>query len=66
MYVMFSRVTCMEDMLLLRPPPREVLEAGPPAEVQAALAKFEEKIKVSIAATEALARKMGIDLPPIV
>ena len=39
LYVMFSRVTCMEDMLLLRPPPREVLEAGPPAETQAALAK---------------------------
>ena len=32
LYVLFSRVTCMADMLLLRPPPRELLEAGPPAE----------------------------------
>ena len=30
LYVMFSRVTTMEDMLLLRPPPRELLERGPP------------------------------------
>ena len=63
LYVMFSRVTCMEDMLLLRPPPREVLEAGPPAEVRAALAQFEEKIRVSTKATEALAEHMGIKLP---
>ena len=63
---MFSRVTCMGDMLLLRPPPREVLEAGPPAEVQAALAKFEEKTKESTKAAEELAKKMGIDLPPMV
>ena len=66
LYVMFSRVTCMEDMLLLRPPPREVLEAGPPAEVRAALANFEEKTEESTKAAEELAKKMGIDLPPVV
>ena len=66
LYVMFSRVTCMEDMLLLRPPPREVLEAGPPAEVRAALTNFEKKTKESTKAAEELAKKMGIDLPPVV
>ena len=40
LYVMFSRATCMGDMLLLRPPPRELLEAGPPADVKAALEQF--------------------------
>ena len=33
LYVMFSRATCMEDMLLLRPPPRGHWESGPPASV---------------------------------
>ena len=56
----------MEDMLLLRPPPREVLEAGPPAEVRAALANFEKKTENSTEAAEELAKKMGIDLPPMV
>ena len=44
MYVMFLRATCMADLLLLRPPPRELLEAGPPADVKAALEQFESKI----------------------
>ena len=28
LYVMFSRATCLADMLLLRPPPRALLEKG--------------------------------------
>ena len=36
-YVMFSIVTCMEVMLLLRPPSRAALECGPPARVKEAL-----------------------------
>lgn len=63
MYVMFSRVTCMEDMLLLRPPPREILEAGPPADVRVALAQFEEKIRISTEATASFAEKIGFALP---
>jgi len=63
LYVMFSRVTCMEDMLLLRPPPREILEAGPPADVRVALAQFEEKIKISTEATASFAEKIGFALP---
>ena len=37
LYVMFSRVTGVEDMLILRPPSRDVLEKGPPASVREAL-----------------------------
>ena len=40
LYVMFSRAARMQDMLLLRPPPRAFLEKGPPAGVCAALASF--------------------------
>ena len=53
----------MEDMLLLRPPPRELLEAGPPAEVRAALEQFEAKIADSTAAAMALAESIGMPLP---
>ena len=63
LYVMFSRATCMADMLLLRPPPRELLEAGPPAEVKAALLQFEAKIACSTEAAAALAESMGMTVP---
>ena len=63
LYVMLSRATCMEDMLLLRPPPRELLEAGPPAEVKAALVQFEAKIADSSEAAAVLAQSMGMPVP---
>lgn len=63
LYVMFSRVTRIEDMLLLRPPPRELLEAGPPPSVRTALERFEHKIGSSIEAAELLAASMGIRVP---
>ena len=33
----------MENMLLLRPPPRSLLEGGPPKSVKAALERFDKK-----------------------
>ena len=63
LYVMFSRATCMEDMLLLRPPPRELLEAGPPHSVRQALARFNERIAASEEAALQLAAEIGIVLP---
>ena len=63
LYVMFSRATCLEDMLLLRPPPRELLERGPPPSVRAALERFEARIAESTEAAAALAASMGLRLP---
>jgi hypothetical protein len=63
LYVMFSRVTCMEDMLLLRPPPRVLLEAGPPVEVKSALAQFERKITDSTQTAASLADRLGMFVP---
>jgi len=53
----------MGDLLLLRPPPRELLEAGPPVDVKAALEQFESKIADSTQAAVLLAESMKIVLP---
>lgn len=63
LYVMFSRATKMSDMLIVRPPPREVLERGPPASVRAALQRFERIEKSTVAAAEEKAEDMGMTLP---
>ena len=63
LYVMFSRATCMEDMLLLRPPPREFLERGPPASVREALEGLERKIAESTEAAATLCAAMGVPVP---
>ena len=63
LYVMLSRPTCMADMLLLRPPPRALLERGTPPAVQKALEQFEAKIEVSIVDADALAAELGFELP---
>ena len=63
LYVMFSRVTCMQDMLLLRPPPRDVLERGPPPSVRKALAQFEAKAVDSMALAALLVEEFGLTLP---
>jgi hypothetical protein len=64
LYVMFSRATCMEDMLILRPPPRELLEAGPPHSVRRALERFDQRIAASTEAAAAIAARLGMQLPP--
>ena len=63
LYVMFSRATRMEDMLLLRPPPRQLLERGPPASVREALRRFERVEAETIAAAIRKAQEFGILLP---
>jgi len=63
LYVMFSRVTRMEDMLLLRPPPRELVERGPLASVREALRRFEKAENTTIAEAAMLAQRLGIPLP---
>ena len=62
LYVMFSRVTKMSDLLLLRPPPREMLERGPPENVKQQLGIFEKRMAASIKRVEATARRFGFDI----
>ena len=63
LYVMFSRVTRMSDMLLLRPPPRTLLERGPPASVRKALKRFEKTERDTVADAVLLAKRFDISLP---
>jgi len=63
LYVMFSRATRMSDMLMLRPPPRALLERGPPASVRKALQKFERIEQLTAARAIALAQRFGIVVP---
>ena len=63
LYVMFSRVTRMDDMLLIRPPPRELLERGPPVSVRDALKRFESTELDTVADAVLLAQRFGITLP---
>ena len=63
LYVMFSRVTQMSDLLLLRPPPREILERGPPSNVKNQLERFETRMAASVKSAEATARRFGFNIP---
>ena len=60
LYVMFSRPTRMSDMLFLRPPPRSLLERGPPANVEAQLQKFTERAAVCKEGALSIARELGL------
>ena len=53
----------MEDLLLVRPPPRALLEQGPPADLKEALSIFEERISDSERAAEQLCFDWGWRLP---
>ena len=64
LYVMLSRATKMEHMLLIRPPSRELLERGPPAAVSSALEIFEMREQQSMAEAKVCAERFGILLPP--
>ena len=63
LYVMLSRATRMSDMLLLRPPPRDLLERGPPEAIATALETFEKKIEQCTEHAERLAALLGFTLP---
>ena len=63
LYVMFSRVTRMANMLLVRPPPRELLERGPPASLRSALQRFEQSERNTTADAVRLAEGFSIPVP---
>lgn len=60
LYVMFSRATRMCDMLLLRPPPRELLERGPPANVRKQMQRFANRADVCRQGAIQIARDLGM------
>ena len=64
LYVVFSRATRMRNMLILRPPPREFLERGPPASLRKALLEFDKRAVLSRAEAEQLAAELSFVLPP--
>ena len=64
LYVMFSRATKMDDMLLLRPPSKEFLDRGPPQNILAALRRFESKRATTEIETIELASLFGFLVPP--
>ena len=63
LYVMFSRATRMADMLLVRPPPRWLLERGPPVSLKRALRRFAASEDSTVARAALLAGEYGITLP---
>jgi len=56
LYVMFSRVTALEDMLLVRPPPRAILELGPPAAIKKRVSEFLKRAESNRAAVNSRRR----------
>ena len=50
----------MEDMLLLRPPPKDLLEKGPPAFLREALSTFNERVDRSHAGARVIAQRLGL------
>ena len=66
LYVMFSRATRMKDMLLLRPPPKELLERGPPKAILQALHRFVDLEERSVAEAAQFCRELGLSLPEVV
>ena len=57
---LFGSSQGMSDMLLLRPPPRELLERGPPASLAAALAGMRAKRIDSHEGALQIARELGL------
>ena len=66
LYVMFSRATRMDDMFLLRPPPRDLLERGPPPSMSKRLAQFDRHIEETSFEAIKTAERLGFKLDPIV
>ena len=53
----------MDDMVLLRPPPRELLERGPPPSVVKALKQFDKRMATETLEIIELARPRGWHIP---
>ena len=59
LYVMLSRATSAQDLLLIRAPPESFLTQGPPADLAARLRTFNARTQACRVAAERLARELG-------
>ena len=59
MYVMLSRATRLEDLLVMRAPDCEFLLRGPPAGLKNQLKKFAKRTEDNRRVAETLARELG-------
>ena len=59
LYVMLSRATRSEDLLLVRPPPVEFLTRGPPVELQQALLRFARRQSMCRTKAASLAKEFS-------
>ena len=62
LYVMLSRATRLDDLLLLRAPPSSFLLQGPPPDLQKRLQSFAARTKTCRAHAEKLVRKLGFSI----
>ena len=60
LYVMLSRATCANDLLVIRAPPESFLTRGPPADLAARLRTFSARTEACRVISEKLARKLGL------
>ncbi len=60
LYVMLSRATTLEDLLLIRAPPVEFLLRGPPAQLRERLRLFARRTEDCHAHAVQLARELGL------
>ena len=59
LYVMLSRATRLEDLLVMRAPESDFLLRGPPASLKNQLKKFAKRTEENRRIAEALAEELG-------
>ena len=60
MYVMLSRATCAENLLMIRDPGLDFLKQGPPPDLKARLRSFDTRTMRCRASCEQLAQDLGL------
>ena len=61
MYVMLSRATKLDDLLLLRAPELEFFAKGPPETLRTQLAKFASRTEACRKTAAKIAKELGFD-----
>ena len=59
LYVMLSRATRLDDLLLLRAPDLKFLQRGPPKMLREALEKFDKRVQSCRVSAEKWAAELG-------